>query len=165
MTDSIVVFIDLNRSRHHENNTSYRIAAIPQVFAMSINSTGAQLQVSYNTQYNVSITATLCGHSNATIVTLTFSEYIRLHVSVLIFIIIVKCIHPQHLQMIDDSLRVLLDNELAVVGTNASFSCLPGQMFSGPYKSTCLENGEWEPDPREVQCIGKYRLCEYMLYT
>ena len=67
--------------------------------------------------------------------------------------------------MIDDSLKVLLDSEPAVVGTNASFSCLPGQKFSGPYNtSTCTENGNWEPDPREVGCIGQYPTsCEDML--
>ena len=56
--------------------------------------------------------------------------------------------------MIDDSLRVLFDIEPALVGTNATFSCLPGQVLSGPFTSTCLENGEWEPDPQEVACIG-----------
>ena len=58
--------------------------------------------------------------------------------------------------MIDDSLRVLFDNEPALVGTNATFSCLPGQVLSGSYRSTCMKNGEWEPDPMEVQCIGKH---------
>ena len=25
----------------------------------------------------------------------------------------------------------------------------------GPNSSTCMGNGEWEPDPREVRCIRK----------
>ena len=58
--------------------------------------------------------------------------------------------------MIDDSLRVLFDNEPALVGTNSTFSYLPGQAFSGSYRSTCIKNGEWEPDLTEVQCIDKH---------
>ena len=62
--------------------------------------------------------------------------------------------------MIDDSVSVLLDNEPAVIETNATFSCLPGQTFSGPYRSTCMENGLWEPDPQEVtECIGERHTC------
>ena len=55
--------------------------------------------------------------------------------------------------MIDESVRVSL-NDSALVGTNATFNCLPGQVFSGPIMSTCTENGEWEPDPQQVECIG-----------
>ena len=57
--------------------------------------------------------------------------------------------------MIDDSVKVMLDNEPAVIETNATFSCFPGQTFSGPHRSTCMENGEWEPDPQAVKCIGE----------
>ena len=40
-----------------------------------MNSKSAKLQISYNTQYNVSITATLCGLGNTTMtVTLHFGE-------------------------------------------------------------------------------------------
>jgi hypothetical protein len=60
--------------------------------------------------------------------------------------------------MIDESVTVSLDNDPAVVGTNATFSCLPGQGFTGPIVSTCVENGEWEPDPQDVECIGDSQL-------
>ena len=67
-----------------------------------------------------------------------------------------KCIHPEHLTMTDDRVRVVLDNDSALVGTNATFECLSGLAFSGPsYISTCMENGEWEPDPSQIECIGK----------
>ena len=29
--------------------------------------------------------------------------------------------------------------------------CVP--VFSGPRLSTCMWNGEWEPDPREAFCV------------
>ena len=56
--------------------------------------------------------------------------------------------------MIDKSVRVSLNNDPALVGTNATFNFLPGQVFSGPIMSTCTENGDWEPDPQQVECIG-----------
>ena len=65
--------------------------------------------------------------------------------------------------MIDDSLRAFLENDPALVGTNTTFSCLPGLAFSGPTKSTCMGNGEWEPDPRDAECIGK--LCSINLIS
>ena len=34
-----------------------------------------------------------------------------------------------------------------------SISCTSGQMLSGPSTSTCMGNGEWEPDLREVACV------------
>ena len=34
------------------------------------------------------------------------------------------------------------------------FVCPPGQVLSGSNSSTCMENVEWEPDPREVECTG-----------
>ena len=42
----------------------------------------------------------------------------------------------------------------AVEGTTVILSCSPGQILSGPHASTCMENGEWEPDPKKAECIG-----------
>ena len=45
----------------------YTVTAIPETEHMSfIMSTRVQLVMLYNTQYNVTVTAMLCGHSNAT---------------------------------------------------------------------------------------------------
>ena len=133
------------------------------------SNTSVQLQLSYNTYYNVSVTAILCGQRNATtIVSLDFGEsYVNFLMSASKnnFIHIVKCVHPLLLPTIDDSLRVFLDSDPALVGTNATFSCLPEQEFSGPRYSTCMENGEWKPDPREVDCIGKLQYVMYLSIT
>ena len=40
-------------------------------------------------------------------------------------------------------------------GQNISFICPSGQALSGPNSSICMENGEWEPDPGEVECTGE----------
>ena len=49
-TDSINVSINLIQSQHHKN-TAYDVVVIPQVM-VTINSTSAKLQVSYNTLYD-----------------------------------------------------------------------------------------------------------------
>lgn len=52
----------------------------------------------------------------------------------------------------------------AVPGSNATFSCSIGLELIGPNSSMCAENGEWEPDPREVTCRGDLLLCIYYYY-
>ena len=41
----------------------------------------------------------------------------------------------------------------ALEGQNITFTCAPGQTLSGSNSSTCMGNGKWEPDPRDVECI------------
>ena len=66
--------------------------------------------------------------------------------------------HPTQLPAIDVSVRVSLNNNPALVGTNATFACPPGQVFSGPIMSTCMENGEWELDLQEACLISPFTL-------
>ena len=78
-TDIIIVLFDWNQSQHHRNHISYHVDVIPQHLVHNMitltSSASAQLQLSYNTYYNVSITAILCGQRNATIiVSLDFGE-------------------------------------------------------------------------------------------
>ena len=42
----------------------------------------------------------------------------------------------------------------ALEGDNITFTCPTGAILNGPNSSTCMGNGEWEPDPREVNCTG-----------
>ena len=43
----------------------------------------------------------------------------------------------------------------AIEGAIAVFSCSnSGYMLTGPSTVTCMGNGEWVPDPRDVQCEG-----------
>ena len=42
----------------------------------------------------------------------------------------------------------------ALEGEKIMFSCRSELMMTGPNFATCMGNGEWEPDPREVNCIG-----------
>jgi hypothetical protein len=47
---------------------------------------------------------------------------------------------------------------LEVEGVSITFACSPGLMLSGPNASTCMGNGKWEPDPRDVECESKLLL-------
>ena len=40
----------------------------------------------------------------------------------------------------------------AMEGRNVIFSCPPGLVLTGPSTTTCMENGEWEPDPSGLKC-------------
>ena len=43
----------------------------------------------------------------------------------------------------------------ALEGSRVDLKCPPGLTLIGPNVSTCMENGEWEPDLGEVECQGK----------
>ena len=72
---------------------------------------------------------------------------------------IVKCMYPLHsdpgLSTIDESVRVSIDRNPTLEGANITFTCDSGLTLVGPNSSVCFSNGQWEPDPREVECIGK----------
>jgi hypothetical protein len=44
----------------------------------------------------------------------------------------------------------------ALEGQAIMFICPRGQILNGSNSATCMGNGEWEPDPREVECTGKH---------
>ena len=46
----------------------------------------------------------------------------------------------------------------ALTGTNVSFSCLPGSIFTGPNSTTCTQEGLWDPDPNQVVCKGELKI-------
>ena len=69
------------------------------------------------------------------------------------FITIAKCRDL----IFDDSPTLVVDiSNPATVGTTATFSCHSGLSHTliGPNTTTCIWNGEWEPDPRETKCKG-----------
>ena len=44
--------------------------------------------------------------------------------------------------------------QLAVEGTTLIFDCLHGWVLTVPNTSTGMRNGEWEPDPQHLKCLG-----------
>ena len=77
-----------------------------------------------------------------------------------------------------EHIRSLIDNailtsdyvelEPLLFGTTITFTCPPGRALTGPNATTCMENGEWEPDPSNLVCEGTVTiLClpSYVLYS
>ena len=56
--------------------------------------------------------------------------------------------------MITSSVRVTEYSDPALEGTTVIFSCPTGLTLSGSSSSTCMENGEWEPDLNQTKCKG-----------
>ena len=55
------------------------------------------------------------------------------------------------------SLDALDYSEPATVGTTISFDCSrPEEVLIGPNMVTCMDDGQWEPDPCQIQisCNG-----------
>ena len=60
-----------------------------------------------------------------------------------------------HDHEIDDFLMVTGYTDPAVEGVRVNLTCSSG-VITGPKMTTCMEKGEWEPDPRYVICNGEY---------
>ena len=46
------------------------------------------------------------------------------------------------------------NNHPLIEGQFITYTCPPGFILSGPNVSVCSGNGEWEPDPGEMDCRG-----------
>ena len=44
-------------------------------------------------------------------------------------------------------------NTPALEGSSVMFACPPGLVLVGLNTTTCMGNGEWEPDPKGAKCI------------
>ena len=67
-----------------------------------------------------------------------------------------KCSNPLKL-VHTDVITVGYENPV-LEGVNITFICPTGAIFSGPNSSTCMGNGEWEPDPRMVNCTSELHI-------
>ena len=139
---------------------SYDVSVSPHVPVLMLPERRRfQLKVLYETFYSVSIQAIpFCGRRIlTTFIGLYFSELILsvilIHNQYTYFKASINC--RDLTDQVDDSVTIMGYGELEMRGANVSFVCPPGLILTGPYKSTCMGNGEWEPDPREVECKGE----------
>ena len=63
-----------------------------------------------------------------------------------------KCSTP--MALVTNNVRIIGYEDPALEGAVITFTCPSGSTLIGPNSSTCMGSGEWEPDPREVNCIG-----------
>ena len=45
-------------------------------------------------------------------------------------------------------------NRPALSGDRITFQCSSGLILVGPSSSTCIDDGQWVPDPRELKCVN-----------
>ena len=43
-----------------------------------------------------------------------------------------------------------------IEGNIVTYSCSPGLKIIESNVSTCMNNGQWEPNPLDITCTGKY---------
>ena len=65
---------------------------------------------------------------------------------------IAKCDHPLATAVVNPSLPDISDYN-DTLGSVVHFSCSSGLVLNGSRTATCMSNGEWFPDPREVMCV------------
>ena len=51
-----------------------------------------------------------------------------------------------------DYIDPALEGQIIII----KYACSPGQILNGSNTSTCMGNGEWEPDPGEARCNGGF---------
>ena len=69
-TNSITVLLEWT----HKNGASYSVSIHPEVAVNYTGQNSAQLSLSYNFKYNISITASLCGRNSTSFHTLNHSK-------------------------------------------------------------------------------------------
>ena len=67
-----------------------------------------------------------------------------------------KCDDP--LTLIHSDIIVMGCEDPALEGEIITFTCPTGAILGGPNSSMCARNGEWEPDPRVVECTHEHDL-------
>ena len=58
------------------------------------------------------------------------------------------------MNQIDASINIHGSMNPAVERTNVTIICAPGLVLNGPNTSTCMRNGEWEPNLQKLKCLG-----------
>ena len=148
-----------------EEYVYYNVSVVPPATSMFTRNTSFHLTVSYNTLYNVSVVAkSFCGHDSVTTdIVLNCGEWqIDIYPQQFDFMYIpAATCEFLTTEVLDSSLRVeyLDSSNPAAEGNSITFQCSSGEL-TGPNKTTCMESGQWEPDPREVKCKGMVNYCK-----
>ena len=72
--------------------------------------------------------------------------------------VVAKCENPfQTILNESQIVQVMGYIDPSLEGATVNFSCPTGQILTGSRTSTCLENGEWEPDSNgsNIKCKGE----------
>ena len=67
-----------------------------------------------------------------------------------LFYYIAKCSYP----LVEERVLVAEYSDPTLEGESVTFACPPGLINVGSNTSTCMKNGQWNPDPAIVTCTG-----------
>ena len=145
----------------------YTVTVVPLVPIVSTGSTNCQLTISYNMEYNLTVEATIaapCRLNATAVIRLKYGEvyshnlsvHNELLSSVRLLLILANCREPEFISPVESVPRVITgyDDVIPVEDTTIMLSCPPGLVLIGASSATCMENGEWEPNPSGVTCNG-----------
>ena len=145
----------------YRSGASYSVDVDPEVVVNHTGQSSAQLSLSYNLKYNISVTASICGRNSTTFSVLNHSkqnksiELKTLNIYNIMHIILHTVTCPEPHSASGDSVRVSSYRNPAIEGTVITFSCTDGLTLTGSNASTCNGNGEWEPLLKGISCKGK----------
>ena len=63
-----------------------------------------------------------------------------------------ECSNP--MALVNNNVRIIGYEDPALEGEVISFTCSFGMELNGPISSSCIRNGEWDPNPGVVNCTG-----------
>ena len=69
---------------------------------------------------------------------------------------------PNPSRLVDESINVIGFREPGTIGANVTLICTSGLTLIGSNASTCMGNGEWEPDPEDVECVATNNITVHM---
>ena len=57
--------------------------------------------------------------------------------------------------LVQEEVQLIINEEIFTEGVEIMFTCPPDFLLSGADTSTCMEDGQWLPNPSQVECRGK----------
>ena len=144
-----------------EEGVQYNISVTPSVPITFIENTIVKLLLLYNMEYSLSLEAVgACENKESSNVQLFYGELI-VAIQINWLLITINCLcfitaQCRNLQLAaaNDSKPSLMYDDLCLTGgTTVDFVCPSGLVLNGTMSAICMENGEWVPDPQDVNCI------------
>ena len=148
----VVVILEWNEDDYPLYTFNVSVEPLAQQIS-NIESTQVQLVLSYNTLYNVTIVGKhLCRLGR--VFTTVELNYTKDYIS---------C-NSLSSNITNATLSGIVSPHEPRCGDRVVLSCPPGLILTGPNTTTCMKNGEWEPDPRHATCRGKNLYHKLSLY-
>ena len=78
---------------------------------------------------------------------------------------VANCGNPADLLIDSTVVNIMGYVDPALEGSNITISCSSGNVLNGANTATCMRNGNWKPDPREVECKSETYIMSHNMNT